>query len=126
MSSIATESPQIEIPNNEPIIPSMAPKNTSTRMESVNDNQYSNIFEPVINGPSGSAPQTPAASPIASAIEQNGSMSSQMNVMSSFGSNGTSFVNTTVSTDMFNVSMNQMVPVLNNNDNNTNNNSVSR
>ncbi|CAG2104391.1 unnamed protein product [Medioppia subpectinata] len=125
MNTIATESPQIEIPNNEIILPSMAPKNNASLMESVNDNQYSNLFEPVINGPSGSAPQTPAASPIA-AIEQNvnmsnGSMNPQMTVLSSFGSNNNTFDNTTVasvSADMFN----QMVPVLNNNNNNDNNN----
>ena len=129
MSSITAEAPTIEIPVNEPMVPSLAPKDRQTLLTTATDTQYSNIFEPVINGPSGSAPQTPADSPIGpieaavptvmpkEPIPSTGE-TQPMPVLTTYESNGssTAFGTTDVTADMFNVCqpISQMVPVLSN------------
>lgn len=134
MSSITSEAPTIDIPSNEPMVPPLASKDTQALMVGVTDTQYSNMFEPVINGPSGSAPQTPADSPIGpieasvpplmpkEPIVATGETPS-MPVLTTYESNTSSgFGTTDVTADMFNVRMSQMgsqmgpqmVPVLNN------------
>ena len=123
MTSIATDSPSIEIPVNETMVPSMAPKDSQSLLAGVQESQYSNIFQPVINGPSGSAPQTPAASPIAmdtSGLQQvptvipqeTGVDTQQMPVLTQFDSNTASFANSSIESDVYNVTMSQMVPVM--------------
>ncbi len=112
--------PSIEISSTEQL---MAPKDGPSLVE-VSKSQYSTIFEPVINGPSGSAPQTPDASPLAS-IDPNvncpnssisslasNSESTELQSMATFNANSATFGTSGVSNDVFNVQINQMVPVL--------------
>jgi len=109
--------PSIDISSTEQL---MAPKDSPSLIE-VSKSQYSNIFEPVINGPSGSAPQTPDASPLAS-IDPNvnpsisslasNSESTELQSMATFDTNSATFGTSGVSNDVFNVQINQMVPVL--------------
>lgn len=103
-----SEEPQLE----------MGPSESSSHLE-VTNNQYTNVFQPVINGSSGSAPHTPAASPLAtldanidvSSVQQTSTTkTSDMESLGSYDANNAAFVNGSV-VNAFNVPIEHLVPV---------------